>query len=284
MISATRSDMLATICRIMSKTRQFEERAGPIVRSISIGFSSGYHWRLSGLDWGVLVWASRGVASVTIDANVWIILPHQALWVPAGVEHAVRMSGRGTLRQVYVSPSASRDFPGVPTVIVVEPLLREILRRVCAIGALHRGQRTQHRLFDMLRDEVFSAGPEMPAAIAAHARELPMPTDSRARRAADAVRACPARANSALAVAREAHASVRTLERLFLAETGLSFGVWRRRARTIHAMMLLADGLSVTATGMTTGYASTSAFVAAFKRDVGLTPGRYVSSTNRRVG
>lgn len=106
--------------------------------------------------------------------------------------------------------------------------------------------------------------------------ELPMPLDARARRAAELLRAVVDDEPDVEAVASHAGASVRTLERYFHAETGLSFGVWRQRARLVRAMTQLANGASVTAAGLAVGYASTSAFVAAFRRTVGVTPGRYV--------
>jgi AraC-like DNA-binding protein len=62
---------------------------------------------------------------------------------------------------------------------------------------------------------------------------------------------------------------------LFRSETGLSFGAWRQRARLIRALQLLADDVSVTQTAIAVGYESTSAFVAAFRRTIGTTPGRY---------
>ena len=102
-----------------------------------------------------------------------------------------------------------------------------------------------------------------------------MPADARARRAAERMRAEPGEALDLGAVARHAGASVRTLERLFRAETGLSLGAWRQRARLVHAIVLLADGASVTQAGFAVGYAGTSAFVAAFRRAAGVTPGKY---------
>ncbi|PYQ60799.1 MAG: AraC family transcriptional regulator, partial [Acidobacteria bacterium] len=76
-------------------------------------------------------------------------------------------------------------------------------------------------------------------------------------------------------VARASAASERTLERLFRAETGLPFGVWRQRARLLRALQLLAEGGAVAEVANAIGYESTSAFVAAFRRALGTTPGRY---------
>jgi AraC-like DNA-binding protein len=76
-------------------------------------------------------------------------------------------------------------------------------------------------------------------------------------------------------IARRAGASRRTLERIFRKETGMSLGEWRQQARLLHAMRLLARGEPVTSTALEVGYESISAFIAAFSRVVGTTPGRY---------
>ena len=71
---------------------------------------------------------------------------------------------------------------------------------------------------------------------------------------------------------------MRTLERRFVVETGSSLGRWRLRLRLTRALELLAAGMSVSDAGLAVGYASTSAFVAAFKRELGSTPGRYFAA------
>ena len=65
------------------------------------------------------------------------------------------------------------------------------------------------------------------------------------------------------------------MERLFLVETKMTVGEWRRRLRLLHGVRLLAGGESVTNVAFDAGYASTSAFIAAFKRTFGMTPSRY---------
>ena len=68
---------------------------------------------------------------------------------------------------------------------------------------------------------------------------------------------------------------MRTLERVFLRETAMPLGRWRRRARLISALRLLAEGLDVTRVAVDVGYQASSAFIAAFRRELGTTPGRY---------
>ena len=76
-------------------------------------------------------------------------------------------------------------------------------------------------------------------------------------------------------IARAAGSSLRTLQRIFPRETGLSLDAWRQKARMIHAAARLSSGESVTAVALDCGYDSVSAFISAFQRQFGQTPGRY---------
>jgi AraC-like DNA-binding protein len=105
--------------------------------------------------------------------------------------------------------------------------------------------------------------------------ELPMPADPRAALAAKLMRESPDGSLALATVARASGASPRTIERLFRNETGIPFATWRQRARVLRAIQLLGAGESVTAVAIGVGFDSTSAFVAAFRRMVGVTPGRY---------
>ena len=67
--------------------------------------------------------------------------------------------------------------------------------------------------------------------------------------------------------------SERTLARLVVRETGLSFGAWRLRIIMLAATHHLLAGECVEEVAERFGYSSASAFTAAFRRIFGLTPG-----------
>lgn len=250
----------------MSKIRQ-----SPVVRVSAIGFHGEYTWRERHSDWGQLIWASRGTIDVMVERALWLVPTRTALWLPPGTANDVHMTGRGVLRLVFIDRRRARALGPTPRVRVLTPLLRELLRRVTAMDTLSAEVPRDMRLLGVLLDELRDAG-GAPV-------DLPMPADARALRAATFFRERTSEPPALADTARHAGASVRTLERLFRAETGLSLGAWCRRARLMHAMTRLADGESVTRAGIAAGYASTSAFVHAFRRLTGRTPGQSTSAT-----
>jgi AraC-like DNA-binding protein len=151
--------------------------------------------------------------------------------------------------------------------IDVEPLLRELVLHVVARSRLNALDPQDARLIGVVVDRIAAAQPL--------ALSLPNPRDRRARAAAERLRAEPSAAFDLEALAAASGASPRTLQRLFKAETGLRLTEWRQKLRLLEAASQLSAGASVTEAGFAAGYASTSAFVNAFRRRLGCTPLRY---------
>jgi AraC-like DNA-binding protein len=105
---------------------------------------------------------------------------------------------------------------------------------------------------------------------------LPLPTDRRALSLASRIQDQPDGSSDLAMMAREAGASLRTLQRIFPRETGLGLEAWRQKARLIHAIARLSTGASVTEAAFDCGYRSVSSFIQVFSRVFGVTPGRYV--------
>lgn len=115
------------------------------------------------------------------------------------------------------------------------------------------------------------------AALAPVAWELPMPSERRLRRIAQALCDHPANGRSLPEWARRAGLSPRSVSRHFVAETGLSFTAWRQRVRLMRALQWLAEGKPVAVTAWDLGYENPSAFIALFRRAFGMTPGQYLA-------
>lgn len=76
-------------------------------------------------------------------------------------------------------------------------------------------------------------------------------------------------------LAKKAGASSRTIERLLESELRVSFTDWRRQMRMQQAILMLSAGKSVTEIALEVGYKSTSAFINAFKDEMGLSPKQF---------
>ncbi|WET78223.1 helix-turn-helix transcriptional regulator [Amycolatopsis sp. QT-25] len=211
-----------------------------------------------------LAWAARGILSVNVGARHWVLPPTRALWIPAGVMHRTGATAQTVLRGIY----AARDRCPVPwrepALVAVRPLLRELLEHLGTAGlGDDERRRAEAVAFDLL--EPVDVVPIT----------VPMPSDGRALTVARAVIADPADRRGLADFARDAGASERTLARLFLTECRTTFGAWRVQARLRAALPLLAAGMPLTAVSRRIGYSSPSAFVDAFRRAVGVTPGAY---------
>ncbi|MEA1650257.1 helix-turn-helix transcriptional regulator [Nitrospirillum sp. BR 11164] len=241
-----------------------------LIRSLALTFSDGHRLHSHKHDWGQLLYAARGVMRVVADGVAWLVPPAQAVWLPPGAPHMVEMRGGVAMRTLYIAPALAAAAGAMPAgcqVLGVAPLLRELILHVVAVGMLRADRVDQARLAGVVMDRL-AAAERLPLS-------LIWPRDRRALAVAERLRQDPADEADLEALGAAVGASARTLQRLFKEETGLRFGEWRQQLRLLHAASLLGTGLSVTQAGLEAGYGSTSAFVSAFRRRLGVTPARY---------
>jgi AraC-like DNA-binding protein len=110
--------------------------------------------------------------------------------------------------------------------------------------------------------------------------DLPIPRDPRLRNIFARLSEVPSDGRTIEQWGAHVGATGRTLSRLFRAETGMSFHQWRQQLRLLEATRLLGRGEPVTNISLDVGYSSLSAFVSAFRKALGVTPGRYFRSDN----
>jgi AraC-like DNA-binding protein len=208
------------------------------------------------------------------EPALFTVPPGTGLWVPADTTHGVRMDGEVSMRALFLRADAAASGPPVTTVIAVSALLRELILTVCGEPVVWDA-RGPIRLVAALALHEISRAAVRPLA-------LPACRDARLVRVAAALLADPADPRDLAAHADAAGASVRTLVRLFRAETGMSFQQWRRQLRMTEALASIAQGVPPARAGAAVGYASAPAFGAAFRETFGITPS--LLSPRRRRG
>lgn len=237
------------------------------LRSWVEGYPEGGRIPRHAHEWDQLALISESAAVVETD-TVYLVHPlFKAMWLPAGVEHSIWSPRRFFLHSLYFEPNTLRSDTE-PQVLGLETLASELILFLCgAPRASQRGQRHAHALA-LLEDLLPESRPET--------FSLPRPRHERARLLADHFTANPDDGRSVELIAAEVGgASLRTFERMFVEETGLSLAAWRRQSRLLTSLGLLAEGRSIGQVAQAVGYDSAAAFSTAFKQCFGVSPSSY---------
>ena len=221
-----------------------------------------------------LVYALTGAMTVRTDGGTFVVPPSRAVWVPAEVEHAIDITGAVSMRTLYVATSLWPHAPRACRVLEVSSLLRALITTTVERAGLDRRRARDARLIGVLLDELADGSP-----LALH---VALPKDARALRVALRVQAEPGARKPLTDWVSGTGASPRTIERVFRAELGVSFGRWHKQLRLIHGLSRLAAGDKVTSAALEAGYTSVSAFIQAFRQHFGVTPGSYLRAPNTR--
>lgn len=211
-----------------------------------------------------LIHPVSGVLRVTTAVGSWVVPPLRAVWLPAEVPHTHRAYGPTQMHSLVFAADDDPFGVRTPTVVAVSDLLREIIRTLT--GPLPDAADRADLTRVLLRGLRPVAAPRL---------HLPQPSDDRLASIAAALRDDPADPRTLAELGAAVGASERTLSRLFRAETGMTFPQWRAQLRLHHGMALLATGEQVTTVALSCGYATPSAFTAAFHAAFGVTPTRY---------
>jgi AraC-like DNA-binding protein len=216
--------------------------------------------------WVQLSYATRGVLAVRTRHGSHQAPPQRAIWIPPGLEHSVVTTDRIQMRSLYIRPEAApwADAWTDCRVLGVTPLLRELIRAVTRLPAEYDEEGAAGRLVAVLLDQL--------ATLQEVRFSLPLPSDERLSALCEALERAPDDQRTLEELAAKAGLSARTMTRLFLRDTGLSFRGWRRRMRLLKSLSGLEAGDSVTKVALDCGYTSTSAFSAAFRKEFRQTP------------
>ena len=254
----------------MPESRQPRQVAPSSRRQLLAGEAIEPHFH----DQAQLVYPARGLLGVTTSRGTWMSPPNRAVWIPAAAEHQHRAYGTTDFRGLLFPAGLARGQRDQPTVVAVSGLLRELILALTGPAAGRAGA-ARRRLERVTLDQLLESS-EQPL-------HLPEPGDDRLRAVTALLRDDPGNPATLAELGRRAGASARTLSRLFDQELAMSFHRWRTQLRIHHALVLLAEGTSVTDTAIVCGWSNPSSFIDAFSRAVGQTPGRYQATLDREV-
>jgi AraC-like DNA-binding protein/mannose-6-phosphate isomerase-like protein (cupin superfamily) len=244
----------------------FEDVARPVI-AVGNDYPAGHVHPTHSHRRGQLLHAATGTMVVSTAHGAWVVPPQQAIWIPGGVPHGIRMIGTVRTRSVYVEPEAAPDWPVRCRVISVSPLLHSLLCEAVDLPVEYApGSRAELVMSLLLRD--IGAATELPLC-------LPFPHAERLARHCRGFLDRPSARRTIDDWCEALGMSRRALTRAFRRDTGLSVGAWQRRACLLAALPRLVAGEPVTTIALDLGYADPAAFTTMFKRLLGAPPSRY---------
>lgn len=224
---------------------------------------------------GQLAWVVAGNLRINTPKTTWLVYPARAIWLPAGTPHSVTTGAAVVrMRNVYVGDPLMTQLPQVVCALPISSLIRELIMAACRLPRLYTAASHQ-RLLLTLVDQITLAQTQAPG--------LAMPDDTRLQRVCATFLTTPAQKRTLAQWADEIGASERTLSRLFLRETGMTFAQWQRQACLTQAIQRLQAGDSITAIAHDLGYASQGAFTTMFRRMTGKPPAQFAREYARHA-
>lgn len=220
-------------------------------------------------DEHVAIWQLRGRSRFTVERDAVDLGEDDVLWIPAGLTHSAHLEPNSVIFP-YKFPVAE-----TATVLKSVSLARLNSEETIYFLALKQMTTTEIRPKVNLARQVLS--------ILEHrllgGDELPLPRNPAAAAVAEALLFNPGDDRTIAQWAGEVHASARSLERAFLAETGMTLRQWRLHNRMNAASSLLATGASIASVSHRVGYLSPNSFTRAFRTHFGTTPSQHRRQT-----
>ncbi|AWB34135.1 AraC family transcriptional regulator [Orrella marina] len=211
-----------------------------------------------------LVYAIKGVMSIEALNTVWTIPPSYGLWIPATVEHSVRMDTEVEMRTLYIS-SGVVPFPDNECQVrAISPLLRELIIRAVTISPLYDEYGPDGRLMQVIVDEIAQ---QVSAPLG-----LRFPSDKRLAELCQHVLDHLGESEPIGRLGSRVGLSERSVMRLFPQQTGMTFHAWRQQARLMRAFSLAEQNRPLGLIASELGYSSSAAFAKMFRRVFGASP------------
>lgn len=219
--------------------------------------------------WGEFVYSFSGVTEVKMGEQHFLAPPHLGLWIAPDTEHTGFNHQEAVHCSIYIRRDLCASMPAQSCALIVSPLLRAILDHLRACHATPGTGRAHARLLRVLADQI--------AACPRTGSFVPRTDDAQLEAILQVLRERPDDNRTLAELAADFHMSERTLMRRCQRELGMSLTQWRQRVRMINALSLLRNGRPVEAVALDMGYATSSAFIAMFRRLTGTSPGRFVA-------
>lgn len=206
---------------------------------------------------GQFVVALSGLVGLALGRNRIAFPPSSAAWVPPGCRHEGFLGEGAVSLYCHINPEWAAMLPTEPYRLLLSPMVIEMLKHFSTLPRRFPMHSHEARLAGVLFEEL-AAAPKLPISF------VLFPDHPALKRIAESIIQSPQLDRPVASWAQETAMSERTLARLVLKETGLSFGAWRLKIAMLTATQKLLAGERAEEVAAYLGYAAPSAFQVRF--------------------
>lgn len=218
-----------------------------------------------------LIYSIKGSIQVLTDQGYWILPPMRAIWIDRETAHGFRSRYSAEIHILYIKPDTDFQLSKTSCVVLnITPLIKELVKKCITFEWYYPTNSAENRLSQVLLDQLKNM--DQPPV------NIPEPQNPKLKKIVQIFRDNPSNSMKLSDLANSVHASERTIERLFVQDTEMSFSEWRNRFRLVTSLEYLAENVTVSNIANLVGYDHSSSYITAFKKMFGCTPKQYFSS------
>ncbi|MCE0495064.1 AraC family transcriptional regulator [Vibrio salinus] len=218
---------------------------------------------------GQIFWVNSGVVLVKTGYEQWPVTPGTLGWIPKKLSHKAKFLAEVQGYVIHFSHEDNLVCPEQPGIYPMAPFIQSLLHKTTCIGDEESFRDYAMHITALVGYEIAKLK-ELPVG-------LPFPSDRRARNIADELLQSPSNHMTQEQLANKWGLSVRTLSRIFITQTGLTFSQWRQQSKVLMSLQWLQKGLLISEVAELSGYNNISAYIDAFRQRFGETPGKFQS-------
>lgn len=215
---------------------------------------------------------TQGVLMVTTQSGCWIVPSNYALWIPAEIQHRTRTLGAVSIKSVYLG-ERTISLGSDCVVLEITPLTKALMITASQIDGNKLPDRRNELVFSLLLEELSRA--KIGSVF------LPLPNKGPLHDLCHRLVTARTLDWGLAECATHLDVNVKTIQRWFASELGITYGKWRTQARLLVALEELALGRSILNVALDAGYSNPSAFSAMFRREFGIAPTAFQRSQRK---
>lgn len=216
-----------------------------------------------------VMYATGGPMKIITPTHIWMVMPSQAIWLPAGEPHEVVAGDRVQVHHLYFD---SLQVPDTCFAFDASLFFHELVQRVRQFNHHDSLSECEGRIVQVLLDEI---GAQEPSTL-----NLPLAKDKKVQKiTAHLIKTLQVHMNTEEAAAL-AGASERNFSRLFVSETGMGYRDWCLKLTLLEAISRLQAGESINQVAFELGYENSSAFTYMFHKSLGKPPCLFLERPN----